>query len=177
MMFKGKCPICNIEENSLVWLKSIGNTATHYCRSCEQISEITFSFDFKTKEESKQILNQIQTEGVRIIQYRPSYFSGFYTDQIYVRSTEELLEVDWVKRHMSEDFKYFAISRCGEQKKNPDLKFDITNDWQQNHLMSITEDKHWVVGYVMGDISVLGLPEWNGDTYKEQKERNKDGNS
>jgi hypothetical protein len=89
----------------------------------------------------------------------------------------ELLEVNWVKRHMGEDFSHFAISLSDDQKRHPKLKFDITNDWQQNKLMAITNDKHWVVGYVMGDISVLGLPEWNEDTYKEQKERNKNGSS
>jgi hypothetical protein len=177
MRYVGKCPSCKTEEDSLVWLRNTGNTSTHCCKSCEQISDITFSFDVKTREESKEILNRIQIEGVRITQHRPRYFSGFYTDMVYVRNMEELLEVDWVKRHMSEDFKHFAISRGREQKQNPDAKFDITDDWKQSHLMAITKDEHWVVGYVMGDISVLGLPEWNEDTYKEQKERNKNGSS
>lgn len=177
MMFKGKCPICNTEEDSLIWLKNVGNTATHYCISCKQISNVMFSFDLKTKEESKEILNQIQTEGVRIIQHRPGYISGYYTDQVYVRSMSDLLEVDWVKRHMGEDFSHFAVSLSDDQKEHPELKFDITNDWKSNYLMAITKDKHWVVGYVMGDISVLGLPDWSEDTYKEQKERNKNGSS
>ena len=78
----------------------------------------------------------------RIKQYRPAFFTGYENETVEFTSTEELLEIGFVKNFSRNDnFYRYSLS--------------------DNALMAEYEDgrKWWVVGYI-GYPSKVSLPKW-----------------
>ncbi len=81
----------------------------------------------------------------KIKQYRPNFFSGFENETVEFATTEELLNVEFVKKFKRDGFSGFALSTYGEQ----------------TNLIATYKNgkKWWVVGFI-DDVSNVNLSKW-----------------
>lgn len=93
-------------------------------------------------------------------QYRPNFFDGFEKNESHFSSTDELLEIDWVKNFTNDDnFHRFSLSRDKRGTHNHTLMAEYNDGFEW-----------WVVAFINEeDISGIDdLPEWKSK-YKDGK--------
>lgn len=158
--YVGMCPNCNNEEdNSLTWIKTEGDcVSTHYCRNCKRVFKVKYGFDILDENQSVVALTELE-KGIRIIQYRPNYFSGYTDRWEYVRSYEELICIDWVNNFMkgNEEDGEFLHFRIGTYKWTDEKDLTVVTDTNQAILVAQYSIKHWAVCHIFGNYNILGL--------------------
>jgi hypothetical protein len=92
-----------------------------------------------------------------IIQYRPSYFSGYENAINEFNSLDELLNIEWVdafKRlpndQISPSFHQFSINKWSDQN---DHKYVLIAEYKEGF-------EWWVVGYIDDNEIIKELPIW-----------------
>ena len=92
---------------------------------------------------------------MKVEQYRPNFFSGFYQEKNYFSNTEELLNIEWIKEFANDnEFYRFSLSR--DKNKYGGI--------YQHTLMSEKRNGFkWVVVAFIRDEDISGIndiPEW-----------------
>lgn len=81
---------------------------------------------------------------IKVIRYRPAYFSGFDEESKRVSSIEELFNIPWIK-NWSEEKRFY--------------RFSLSDEWL---MCELDEGGKWYVVAKMCDSkNRLGLPVWN----------------
>ena len=90
----------------------------------------------------------------KITQYRPGFFSGFKNSIVEFETTEELLNIDFVK-------KFSKFPNGENDKKFYRYSINEVNGHNQKFLMAEYDNgyKWWVIGLI-NESAKVDLPEW-----------------